>query len=61
MNYLRNTKESKAIIIIGPVRLIKDCTVTKVKENLKEVNIETRIFSGVENDSLVATVRKGRI
>ncbi|MCS6105236.1 iron-containing alcohol dehydrogenase [Clostridium botulinum] len=59
IEYLKSVKGSKAIIVIGSERLIKDGTVPKVQENLKEANIETRIFSGVENDPSVATVRKG--
>lgn len=59
VDYLKNAKGSKAIIVIGSERLIKDGTVPKVKENLKEANIETRVFCGVENDPSVATVRKG--
>lgn len=59
IDYLKTAKGSKAIIVIGSERLIKDGTVPKVQENLKEANIETRIFSGVENDPSVATVRKG--
>ncbi|MBN1072667.1 iron-containing alcohol dehydrogenase [Clostridium botulinum] len=59
IEHLKSVKGSKAIIVIGSERLIKDGTVPKVQENLKEANIETRIFSGVENDPSVATVRKG--
>lgn len=59
VDYLKNAKGSKAIIVIGSERLIKDGTVPKVKENLKEANIETRVFCGVENDPSVETVRKG--
>ncbi|WWU64746.1 iron-containing alcohol dehydrogenase [Clostridium baratii] len=59
VDYLKNSKGSKAIIVIGSERLIKDGTVPKVKENLKEANIETKVFCGVENDPSVATVRKG--
>ena len=59
VDYLKNAKGSRAVIVIGSERLIKDGTVPKVQENLKEANIETRIFSGVENDPSVATVRKG--
>lgn len=59
VDYLKNAKGSRAIIVIGSERLIKDGTVSKVKENLKEANIETRVFCGFENDPSVATVRKG--
>lgn len=59
VDYLKKAKGSRAIIVIGSERLIKDGTVYKVKENLKEANIETKVFCGVENDPSVATVRKG--
>ena len=59
VDHLKSVKGSKALIVIGSERLIKDGTVPKVKENLKEANIETKVFCGVENDPSVATVRKG--
>ncbi len=59
VDYLKSAKGSKALIVIGSERLIKDGTVPKVQSNLKEANIETRVFTGVENDPSVATVRKG--
>ncbi|WP_300260498.1 iron-containing alcohol dehydrogenase [Clostridium sp.] len=59
IDYLKSVKGSKALIVIGSERLIKDGTVPKVQDNLKEANIETRVFVGVENDPSVATVRKG--
>ena len=59
IDYLKNAKGTKAMLVIGSERLIKDGTVPKVQENLKEANIETIVFTGVENDPSVATVRKG--
>ncbi|MBS6507208.1 MAG: iron-containing alcohol dehydrogenase [Paraclostridium bifermentans] len=59
IDYLKNAKGEKAMLVIGSERLIKDGTVPKIQENLKEANIETVIFKGVENDPSVATVRKG--
>ncbi|WP_300276312.1 iron-containing alcohol dehydrogenase [Peptacetobacter sp.] len=59
IDYLKNVKGKKAILVIGSERLIKDGTVPKIQENLKEANIETAIFQGVENDPSVATVKKG--
>ena len=59
VDHLKSVKGSKALIVIGAERLIKDGTVPKVQANLKEANIETRVFTGVENDPSVATVRKG--
>ncbi|WP_278683593.1 iron-containing alcohol dehydrogenase [Paraclostridium bifermentans] len=59
IDYLKSAKGTKAMLVIGSERLIKDGTVPKVQENLKEANIETIVFTGVENDPSVATVRKG--
>ncbi len=59
IDYLKNVKGKKAILVIGSERLIKDGTVPKIQENLNEANIETAIFQGVENDPSVATVKKG--
>ncbi|GAA0092052.1 iron-containing alcohol dehydrogenase [Paraclostridium bifermentans] len=59
IDYLKSVKGKKAMLVIGSERLIKDGTVPKIQENLKEANIETVIFKGVENDPSVATVRKG--
>lgn len=59
IDYLKNAKGEKAMLVIGSERLIKDGKVPKIQENLKEANIETVIFKGVENDPSVATVRKG--
>lgn len=59
IDYLKSAKGKKAMLVIGSERLIKDGTVPKIQENLKEANIETVIFKGVENDPSVATVRKG--
>lgn len=59
VDYLKEAKGSKAFIVIGSERLIKDGTVPKVRENLKEAGIESVLFTGVENDPSVATVRKG--
>lgn len=59
IDYLKGVKGTKAMLVIGSERLIKDGTVPKIQENLKEANIETRVFTGVENDPSVSTVRKG--
>lgn len=59
IDYLKTVKGTKAMLVIGSERLIKDGTVPKIQANLKEANIETSIFQGVENDPSVATVRKG--
>ena len=59
IDYLKEVKAKKALLVIGSERLIKDGTVPKIQENLKEAGVETLVFSGVENDPSVATVRKG--
>lgn len=59
IDYLKEVKGNKAMLVIGSERLINDGTVPKIQENLKVANIETIVFTGVENDPSVATVRKG--
>lgn len=59
IDHLKSVKGTKAMLVIGSQRLIKDGTVPKIQELLKEAKIETIVFSGVENDPSVATVRKG--
>ncbi|MFT8315711.1 MAG: iron-containing alcohol dehydrogenase [Clostridium sp.] len=59
IEYLKSVKGTKAILVIGSKRLIKDGTVPKIQELLKEADIDTEVFSGVENDPSVATVKKG--
>lgn len=59
IEHLKSIKGTRAVLVIGSQRLIKDGTVPKIQELLKEANIETAVFSGVENDPSVATVRKG--
>ncbi|HSQ89338.1 iron-containing alcohol dehydrogenase [Romboutsia sp.] len=59
IDYLKEVKGNKAMLVIGSERLINDGTVSKIQENLNVANIETIVFTGVENDPSVATVRKG--
>jgi alcohol dehydrogenase class IV len=59
IEHLKSVKGTKAMLVIGSGRLIKDGTVPKIQELLKRANIETTVFSGVENDPSVATVRRG--
>lgn len=59
LEHLKLVKGTKAMLVIGSQRLIKDGTVPKIQELLKEANIETSVFSGVENDPSVETVMKG--
>ncbi|WP_010233905.1 iron-containing alcohol dehydrogenase [Clostridium arbusti] len=59
IDHLKSIKGTKAMLVIGSERLIKDGTVPKIQELLKEANIETTVFSGVENDPSVSTVKRG--
>lgn len=59
LEHLKSIKGTKAMLVIGSERLIKDGTVPKIQEFLKEANIQTSIFSGIENDPSVTTVMKG--
>ncbi len=59
LDHLKDVKGTKAMLIIGSERLIKDGTVPKIQDLLKESRIETTVFSGVENDPSVPTVNKG--
>ncbi len=56
---LKNIEGSKAIIVIGSERSIKDGTVAKIQANLKEAGIESTTFCGIEADPSVETVMKG--
>ena len=59
IEHLKSVKGTRAMLVIGSERLIKDGTVPRIQELLKEARIETSIFSGVENDPSVSTVMKG--
>lgn len=59
IEHLKSIKGTKAMLVIGSQRLIKDGTVPKIQELLKEANIDTSVFAGIENDPSVATVMKG--
>lgn len=59
IEHLKSVNGTKAMLVIGSERLIQDGTVPKIQALLGEANIETSIFSGVENDPSVATVMSG--
>lgn len=59
IEHLKSVKGTKAMLVIGSQRLIKEGTVLKIQELLKETSIETSVFAGVENDPSVATVMNG--
>ena len=45
---LKDIEGKKAFIVIGSERTLKDGTVEKVQAYLKEANIESMVFQGVE-------------
>ncbi|SHH70605.1 iron-containing alcohol dehydrogenase [Desulfosporosinus lacus] len=59
LDHLKDVKGTKAILVIGSERLITDGTVPEIQNLLKGAKIETSVFSGVENDPSVSTVKKG--
>lgn len=59
VEHLKSVKGRKAFVVIGSERLISDGTVPKVQGLLKEAQIESLVFSGVESDPSVSTVMKG--
>lgn len=59
LDHLRTVKGTKAMLVIGSGRLINDGTVPKIQELLKEANVETSIFAGIESDPSVKTVMRG--
>lgn len=56
---LRDLKGKKAFIVVGSERTIQDGTVAKVQSLLKEANMESTVFQGVEHDPSFDTVQKG--
>lgn len=56
---LKNLTGKKAIIVIGGGSMKRFGFVEKVEAYLKEANIETKLFEGVEPDPSVETVMKG--
>ena len=56
---LKNIQGKKAVIVIGGSSVRKNGSLDRVENILKESGFETAIFSGVESDPSVTTVRKG--
>lgn len=56
---LKDLQGKKAFIVVGSERTIKDGTVTKIQSLLKEANMESMVFQGVEHDPSLETVQKG--
>ena len=59
LSELKNIKGKKAIIVTGGNSVKENGTLGRVEAFLKEANIETAVFSGVEPDPSIETVRKG--
>jgi len=59
IEHLKVLEGSKAFIVIGSTRMVDDGTIEKIQNNLKEANIESIVFSGVEADPSVETVHRG--
>lgn len=57
--YLAQVEAKKALIVYGSDRMEKDGTIEKIKEYLKKAGVECDVFSGVEHDPSVATVKQG--
>ena len=56
---LKQIKGKKAVIVIGGSSVRKNGSLDRVEAILKESGFETAIFSGVESDPSVNTVRRG--
>ena len=57
--YLKTIKGKRAFIVVGSERTVKDGTTDMIQGYLKEANIESHLFVGVEHDPSIATVKKG--
>ncbi len=57
--HLKTIKGKKAFIVVGSERTVKDGTTDMIQKYLKEANIESQLFVGIENDPSIATVKKG--
>ena len=56
---LKNIKATKAVIVIGGSSMKKTGFLDKTVNYLREANIESAVFDGVEPDPSIETVRKG--
>lgn len=56
---LKNIKGKKAVIVIGGNSVKQNGSLNKVETILKENNFDYTVFSGVESDPSIQTVRKG--
>lgn len=59
LKHLKTVNAEKAMLVIGSRRLVEDGTIPKIRTILEEAGIVSAVFSGVEADPSIATVRKG--
>jgi len=59
LSELKNISGKKAIIVIGGSSVKENGSLARVEAILDEINIEHTVFSGVEPDPSIETVRKG--
>ncbi len=59
LDCLKTIEGSKAFIVVGSERTMNDGTIAKIQAHLKEANIESTVFCGIEADPSVETVMKG--
>ncbi len=59
LSELNNISGKKAIIVIGGKSVKENGTLARVEAILDEINIEHTVFSGVEADPSINTVRRG--
>lgn len=59
LEHLKTLKGSKAFIVTGGSSMKKSGILGKVIDYLKEANIDSQVFAGVEPDPLFSTVIKG--
>ncbi len=59
LEHLKTLKGSKAFIVTGGTSMQKSGILQRVIDCLKEVNIDSKVFSGVEPDPLFSTVMIG--
>lgn len=56
---LKNLKGNKAVIVTGGSSVVKNGTLKKVEDYLSEAGFQTAVFSGVEADPSITTVKRG--
>ncbi len=59
LDHLKSISGTKAFIVIGSERMVKDGTTATIQGNLKEAGIDSTLFIGVEADPSVETVMRG--